>query len=1005
MKALPQIRSLCLAWVALFVLMGLPERAPAQRLDDSWTVTVNGQTVLVNSDGSFHLPNISAPDDFGVDGPGSTRDFVGDDLVRLIAHSNKGGTNRYAYSEYFRIRQGETNIISAIFFTNMPPPVPESITLALTNRTAVIGANFPLTVLARFGNGTVHNVTPSIAGTSYRVSNPNIATVLSDGVVLGRLPGIVFVTAVNEGATAVARLNVVPPDVILTSVRGTVLDTNGSPASGVAITLRSGELDFSAVTADDGSFIVNGVPTTSGVAALTAIQQTASGRLVAVLGDVALASSGNTFVGNLTLMPFQPRTQEDFVAAEGHTVALKDDGSLWAWGNNGNGQLGNGTFVGTAVPARIGIETNWQAIACLFHHTVARRTDGTLWAWGENGSGQLGIGPGFFRVLNPTQVGTNTNWLSAAAGSSHTVAIQSDGSLWAWGNNCCGQLGDGTAVDADTPRRIGTETNWWRVFSGISHNVALKTDGSLWAWGDNGSGQLGIRSTIFRTNTPVRVGTNTNWVSIACGYSYTMALTSDGRLWAWGENSEGALGIGTLRNTNAPTAVGTNTDWAFIAAGNHVTAALKLDGSLWVWGYNGYGQLANGTFRRTNAPIRMGAATGWQAVKAGAGHIAALRTGGELWTWGDNQWNQSGNGTLRTVNTPMPMGNETNWSLFTCSYTHTLALKTDGSLWGWGQNDFAHLGDGTSIHRAVPTRVGTNTWRTLAPGATQHSMAVQSDGSLWGWGGNSSGQLGIGASTFFTNRPARAGIEVAWEAIACGWSHSVGLKTNGSLWAWGNGSVGQLGMGALNNTNAPAQVGTASDWVAVASGQFHTMGIKTDGSLWIWGDNNCGKLGNGTFERTNVPTRIGLETNWRAVAGGDNHTLALKTDGSLWVWGCDRAIDLTNAPAQIGSQTDWRAIAAGSAHNAAVKTDGTLWAWGFNGYGQVGNGTFEDVLTPTQIGADTNWIAVSCGNRHTIARKADGRLFSWGDNEYGQIAQPVSWLPHQVLGPAGWGLP
>jgi alpha-tubulin suppressor-like RCC1 family protein len=116
-------------------------------------------------------------------------------------------------------------------------------------------------------------------------------------------------------------------------------------------------------------------------------------------------------------------------------------------------------------------------------------------------------------------------------------------------------------------------------------------------------------------------------------------------------------------------------------------------------------------------------------------------------------------------------------------------------------------------------------------------------------------------------------------------------------------------------------------------------------------------------------------------------------------------IDITNAPMRLGLDMDWRVIAAGSLHSVAIKTDGSLWAWGFNGYGNVGNGTFEIVRTPTRIGTDSDWVSVSCGNRHTIARKADGRLFSWGDNEYGQIAQPATWLPHPVFGEADWGLP
>jgi alpha-tubulin suppressor-like RCC1 family protein len=316
-----------------------------------------------------------------------------------------------------------------------------------------------------------------------------------------------------------------------------------------------------------------------------------------------------------------------------------------------------------------------------------------------------------------------------------------------------------------------------------------------------------------------------------------------------------------------------------------------------------------------------------------------------------------------------------------------MALRTDGTLWAWGSNDRGQLGNGAFYRTGTggtntPQQIGTNAdWQAIEAGAL-HSVALRADGTLWAWGYNEYGQLGIG--TFSTNdprginTPQRVGTDTNWVAVAAGYHHTVGLRADGTLWAWGMNEFGALGNGMADiiypyaSTNTPQRVGTNSDWQAIAAGGSHTVGLRADGTLWGWGWNRFGQLGNGAFETNapqgaTTPQQIGTNADWLAIAAGDSHTVALRASRTLWAWGNNNAGQLgngtftnSNTPQQIGSDTNWQAIAAGVFHTLALHTNGTLWAWGLNQGGELGIGSFSTnsppgMNTPQQVGTNTNW--------------------------------------------------
>jgi len=252
-------------------------------------------------------------------------------------------------------------------------------------------------------------------------------------------------------------------------------------------------------------------------------------------------------------------------------------GQLWGWGRNLDGNLGDNTVVSKSSPVQtVTFGTNWSQVSCGLNHTASIKTDGTLWMWGRNVNGQLGDNTTVNKSSPIQTILLGTNWSKIASNGYYTAAIKTDGTLWTWGKNNNGQLGDNTITHRSSPiQTVAGGTNWTQVSCGYNFTAATKTDGTLWAWGLNGYGQLGD-NTIANKSSPVQtIAGGTNWSKISSNGYYTAAIKKDGTLWMWGRNFFGNLGDNTIANKSSPIqTIAGGTNWSFAACGYHHTIAI-----------------------------------------------------------------------------------------------------------------------------------------------------------------------------------------------------------------------------------------------------------------------------------------------------------------------------------------------------------------------------------------------------------------------------------------------
>jgi regulator of chromosome condensation (RCC1) repeat-containing protein len=301
---------------------------------------------------------------------------------------------------------------------------------------------------------------------------------------------------------------------------------------------------------------------------------------------------------------------------------------VWAWGDNESGQLGNGTTTSTNVPVRLTTLGNVVAVAGGNQHSLALRSDGTVWAWGSGSNGQLGNNTRGVNKTTPVQVVGLTGVIGIAAGWNHSVALKSDGTVWAWGYGLFGQLGNGQTLDTAVPVQVSGISNVTSIAAGFGHTLALKSDGTVWVWGNNGSGQLGNNSTL-NSAVPVQVLNLSGVAEIAAGYVHNVARTSDARVWAWGDNTRGQLGNGSnVAYSNIPVQVLTTGYIWRIGSGANTSMALQGVGHVITWGDGSDGELANGTFNPiSSVPVDSELITASGGDQTGSAYLIAQSLG------------------------------------------------------------------------------------------------------------------------------------------------------------------------------------------------------------------------------------------------------------------------------------------------------------------------------------------------------------------------------------------
>ncbi|RMA46343.1 hypothetical protein CI601_03420 [Bifidobacterium sp. wkB344] len=547
-----------------------------------------------------------------------------------------------------------------------------------------------------------------------------------------------------------------------------------------------------------------------------------------------------------------------------HSLVVDSDGNAWAWGENGNGQLGDGTETRRTTPAKVGKPTDAPAdftyaqVSAGRFYSLALGSDGNAYACGWNDNGQIGDGTTTDRstpvkVGKPTDAPADLTYTQVSAGGFHSLVVDSDGNAWAWGENGNGQLGDGTETRRTTPAKVGKPTDapadftYAQVSAGRFYSLALGSDGNAYACGWNDNGQIGDGTTTDRS-TPVKVGKPTDapadltYTQVSAGGFHSLVVDSDGNAWAWGENGNGQLGDGTETRRTTPAKVGKPTDapadftYAQVSAGRFYSLALGSDGNAYACGWNDNGQIGDGTTTDRSTPVKVGKPTDAPAdltytqVSAGGFHSLVVDSDGNAWAWGENGNGQLGDGTETRRTTPAKVGKPTDapadftYAQVSAGRFYSLALGSDGNAYACGWNDNGQIGDGTTTDRSTPVKVGKPTdapadlTYTQVSAGNDHSLAVGSDGNAWAWGCNQDGPLGNNTASWYGDvnpvparvrdpaNPTDKSIGLKATQVSGGFHHSLALGSDGNAYAWGWNDNGQLGDGTTNTKSAPVPV-------------------------------------------------------------------------------------------------------------------------------------------------------------------------------------------------------
>jgi alpha-tubulin suppressor-like RCC1 family protein len=716
-----------------------------------------------------------------------------------------------------------------------------------------------------------------------------------------------------------------------------------------------------------------------------------------------------------------------------HTCALLDDGGVDCWGSNTYGQCGQATGSTTSVPSSVPGITSASQIAVGDDHTCALVAGGEIKCWGYNGSGRLGNGLTQSSATPVTVTGiTGATWVSA--GLAFSCAVRSDATVACWGHNNASQLGDGTTTNRSTPVAVAGVTGATAVIAGEDYACALLDTGEIRCWGNGFYGQLGDGRTENATvpvavvdltpvgrcaacndgnvctedrcgamgcehldlpdGTPCAIGGACDAGTCVVGAVPTTSLSLgdfqgivrrvDDTVAAWGSNSNGQLGTGSLTEPfrTYPDDVPGLTDISTVSSGRQHNCVTEATGAVRCWGNNGSGQIGQGTTGSSILPPSLVAGlTDIVDVKAGGFHTCALRASGQVLCWGYNAFGELGIGTTgNAVTTPQNVLGLSDAVQITVGDHHSCAVRAGGKVACWGEGGAGRLGNGLTSDVPYPVEVAPGIaglfHATFVEAGYDHTCAVSVDGTVACWGSNSSGALGDNTISTRKTAVAAQGLTGA-VTVSTGEDFSCATTAGGSVACWGYNVNGQLGDGLTTSRKIPYVLPSISGAVEVSAGVSRACALLGDATVLCWGANGSGYLGDGTADSHGLPAPVvGLAEFGRCAACDDSNVCT--DDVCHPTLGCQHSPAAAGLPCGVGLACDGanactqalsphRRIAAGQRHTCVIDDDGDVACWGRNHAGQLGDASTTDRYTPTVITLSGPAISLSSSRIHTCA--------------------------------------
>ena len=746
-----------------------------------------------------------------------------------------------------------------------------------------------------------------------------------------------------------------------------------------------------------------------------------------------------------------------------HFLAIGSDGNLYSWGHNADGELGRETVSTTPndnsqidnqprlVTPPAGVHFT-QACAGKWH-SLALGSDGNLYSWGQNKYGELGrdTGSAIYDV-KPGKVNLPkgiTKITQISAGTFYSMALDSDGDLYSWGDNTYDELGryaGGYPFRDRSPRKMimpaGVKKFTW-IKAGEWTSLATSSDGSLYSWGWNEYGQLGRNTAPARQDrTPRKVTMPagvTKFTQVSTEHRHSLALGSDGNLYSWGLNDCEQLGRDTgsakydVKPGKVPTPAGV-AQFTEVSAGYSHSLAIGSDGNLYSWGQNKYGELGRPTSGKyDSSPGMVAFPEDPKPVNVSFGGTP----GTNLDPNSDGTWSVTtpphDHGRVDTVITWRMNGERPDAHL---SYrylgNYLIVFDPDGGN-GFG---FQIVTEGNRVKRPAkdPTKnkhlfdgwfIGNTAYDFSRPVTDKVTLTAHwssADSNKWKLDKDNGPESG-GQTVTLTPPPAR-GIRIS--QADGGYLHSAAVGSDGSLYTWGDNSRGQLGRDTADKQDShPSKADTPAgvNFVHVSAGYGFSVALGSDGSLYSWGDNSRGQLGRAVTSNTpaNRPNKVEAPagiTFVQASAGG-SHVVALSSDGNIYTWGDNSAGQLgrtvtSNTPADKPGKADtpadvtFTSVSAGQGHTVAVDTQGDVYTWGDNTHGELGRSTTSipaDKPGKADTPAGATFTLASAGGSHSVAVSDDGGIYTWGNTANGRLGRDTSSTPADKPGkvetPAG----